>query len=241
MGNIKLPIELPIVFNSASVSTSVKLPLTLPFTFVGKKGTVKLPVTLPLCFESIGQIKKYTIIKYKEKINFDVIHRTITLPVKETAIGKVTKIPYKEKAWKFPGLILQERVLSHIHKEISLSENVQALILVDFELISSNTLRIKWYGNSVPSFTIMKKSAVDENYTEAGTHNWSEESATFDIGSEDYNIYLQGSSNSGTSSVYNIASINDALVIPDVEVLLNEKIYEFEIDNISKYELVINY
>ena len=124
---------------------------------------------------------------------------------------------------------------------MTLSENVQSLILVDFELVSTNTLRITWYGNPVPSFTIMKKSAVDSTYKEAGKFNWSDESATFDIESEDYNVYLQGSENSGTSAIYTIAGVNDTLVIPDVEVLLNEKIYEFNIDYASEYRFVIDY
>lgn len=237
----ELPIEIPINLTSKS-NSSISLPVTLPFLFSeNNKPIVRLPVVIPLKFESVGQIKRYVILPYNERINLETVHKKVSIPVYETASGSVAKIPYIETAWNFPGLILQERILSQVHKELTLSENVQALILVNFELISANTLRITWYGNSVPSFTIMKKSAVDDNYIAAGTFNWSDESATFDIESEDYNIYLQGTANSGTSAVYTIAGVNDTLVIPDVEVLLNEKIYEFDIDYISEYKLVINY
>lgn len=243
MNDVRLPVEIPISFTTKKSVGTIKIPTTLPVAFAANASgyVVKLPVTLPLRFESVGEIKRYAIIEYHEKTNLSQIHRTSRLPYSEIADGKATKIPYYETAWRFPGLILQEKVLSHVQKELTLSENVQSLILVDFELVSTNTLRITWYGNPVPSFTIMKKSAVDSTYKEAGKFNWFDESATFDIESEDYNAYLQGSENSGTSAVYTIAGVNDTLVIPDVEVLLNEKIYEFNIDYSSEYRFVIDY
>lgn len=243
MSNVKLPVELPISFMQRSSSGTVKLPATLPISFTENNSgfVARLPITLPLRFESVGQIKRYAIIEYKEKANLEKYYGFTTLPFYESAIGNTTKIPYTETAWRFPGLILQERVLSHVNKQLTLSENVQSLILVDFELVSMNTLKIKWYGNSVPSFTIMKKSAVDDVYKESGNFNWTDESATFDIESEEYNVYLQGSENSGTSAVYTIAGVNDTLVIPDVEVLLNEKIYEADINYTEEYHFVINY
>ena len=243
MSNVELPVELPISFVKKTSNGTVKLPATLPINFTASNSgfVARLPVTLPLKFEAVGQIKRYTIIEYKEKVNLDRYFGVTTLPFYECSVGKTVKIPYTENAWRFPGLVLQECILSHVNKQVTLSENVQSLILVDFELVSTNTLKIKWYGNSVPSFTIMKKSAVDDTYKEAGKFNWTDESATFDIESEDYNVYLQGSENSGTSAVYTIAGANDTLVIPDVEVLLNEKIYEADINYISEYHFVINY
>lgn len=239
--SIKLPITLPMEFKSDE-KYSIKLPITLPMTFSnGKIATVKLPVTLPMSFTSKSGIKRTIYITYRENVSTEKYHGTTLLPYKEIATGKVTKIPYKETGWYFPGLILSENVITSISSQLNLVENVQALILVDFELMSMNTLKLTWYGHTVPSFTIMKKSAVDETYTESGSYNWSAEYAAVDIESEEYNIYLQGSANSGTSAVYTIAGVNDVIVEPDIDVTVNDKIYELDVNYTSVYRINIEY
>lgn len=240
---IKLPVTIPVDFSETESGVStITLPITLPMTFSnGKVATVKLPVTLPMSFVSKSGIKKTICIVYRENVSTEKYHGTTILPYKETATGKVTKIPFKETGWYFPGLILSENVITNISTQLSLVENVQALILVDFELLSTNSLKLTWYGHIVPSFTVMKKSAVDDKYTESGTYNWNAEYAIVDIKSEDYNIYLQGAANSGTSAVYTIAGVNDAIVEPDINVAMNDKIYELEIDYTSEYRITIEY
>ena len=238
---IELPTTLPVDFSDEH-SSSITLPITLPMTFSTERdATVKLPVTLPISFVLRSVVKKSINIPYKENVSTDKYSGTTLLPYKETAIGNVTKIPIKESGWYFPGLILQENVITNVSTQLSLVEDVQALILVDFELLSMNTLKITWYGHSVPSFTIMKKSAIDEEYIESGTYSWSSDYAIVEIGSEEYNIYLQGSSNSGTSAVYTIAGTNDVIVEPNINVALNDKIYELEVNYTSEYRVIIEY
>ena len=58
---------------------------------------------------------------------------------------------------------------------------------------------------------------------------------------KEYNIYLQGSANSGTSAVYTIAGVNDVIVEPDIDVTVNDKIYELDVDYTSVYRINIEY
>lgn len=241
ISTITLPITLPMKFSN-NEAYYIKLPVTLPIAFSnGKVATIKLPITLPMSFEINSNIKKKIYIVYKEHVSTEKYHGVTLLPYKEIPSGKVTKIPFKETGWYFPGLILSENVITNISTQLNLVENVQALILVDFELLSVNTLKLTWYGHIVPAFTIMKKSAVDENYTESGNYNWNAGSAVVEIESEDYNIYLQGSSNSGTSAVYTIAGVNNVIVEPNIDVIVNEKIYEFEVNYASVYRISVEY
>lgn len=87
----------------------------------------------------------------------------------------------------------------------------------------------------------MKKSSVDDTYIVDATYPWAADGAIVDIESEDYNVYLQGTSNSGSSPVYTIAGVNNILAIPVVDVLFNEKIYEVGINYTSMYTVPINY
>lgn len=234
-----LPITLPTSLTNKK-NVTITLPITLPLSFT-EKGKISLPITLPLRFIRSSEKRNTTVILYREHINLSEFYGSDILPYRETAFGKTVKIPYKETAWFFPGLILSENVITTVSQQLNIVENVQALILVDFELMSTNSLKLSWYGNTVPSFTIMKKSAVDENYTPDKTYNWDEKEAIVNIESEDYNLYLQGSSNSGTSAIYNIGGTSNVLIEPEVEVSLNDKIYTIEIDYVTKYYLEINY
>lgn len=246
-GYIILPADLPADFitddDSTSSNDKVTLPITLPMSFEEQEiyYTIKLPITLPMKLETSNGLQKVTYLVYKENVNLKPYYGVKKVAYKEKGKGLTTKIPFKERAWKFDGLILNERVLSHCSDELTISENIQALILVDFELVSSNTLKIKWYGNSVPSFTVMKKSAIDENYTPDGQYSWETQYALINIQSEDYNVYLQGTANSGSSAVYTIAGTNDVLVIPKIDVLMNEKIYTMDINYEGTFYLNINY
>lgn len=238
---ISLPISLPISFDGDRKCT-VSLPVTLPFSLTdNKKSTITLPVTLPISFESKGYIKKSVNIPYYETVNLKKYHGIAKIPYHERPTGKVAKIGFKEHSWKFEGLILNENVITTLSAQQTLTENIQSLILVDFELMSTNKLKFTWYGNSVPSFTVMMKSYTDENYTRGNTYNWSDSYGVADIKSEDYQVYLQGTADSGTSAIYTIAGANTLLVLPTLQVNVNEKIYSMDIENISEYRIEINY
>lgn len=207
----------------ASQQDGFILPLYFPFTFTN--GLNRLIKKIPIRFSV------YT----------GEYHGVSSIPYKETAHGATMSIPFNETAWWFPGLFLEENIIDTQHASLNVTENIQSLILADFELISSNKVKVSWYGNTVPSVIVMKKSESEETYVASGEYGWGVGTATIDIAGEDYNIYLMGSSNSGTSAIYTIGSINDSLVVPDVELTLNEKIYTLEIDNMATYRLVIDY
>ena len=215
----------------------INLPVNLPTSIVSNSVTgISLPFSLPLSLLNASVERHTFLVPYVESVNLHTYHGVERIIYKEKATGQIVKIPYKEQAWYFPGLILSENVIDEMSAQLTLVENVQALILVDFELLSTNTLRITWYGNSVPSFTVMKKSAIDEQYISDKTYNWNQSSAIVEIESEDYNIYLQGTANSGTSAVYTIGGTNSVLVEPKVEVALNDisKIIRYEISDITE-------
>lgn len=221
---------------------SIVLPVNLPTSLDGVQTIgVTLPLTLPFSLVSYNENRNSQLIPYRETVDLQPYHGKETLPYRESPTGKIMKIPFREKAWFFPGLILSENVIDEFSTQLALVENVQALILVDFELLSSNTLKLTWYGHSVPSFTIMKKSETDEEYIADKTYAWGSDYATVEIASEDYNIYLQGSSNSGSSAVYTIGGTNNILVKPDVSVALNDKIHIATIEYTSIYRIEINY
>lgn len=221
---IVLPVDLPTAIDDNEILRGINLPLSLPISLLSEN------------------IERQTAnIRYKETVNLQEYHGQTKLCYKEKPYGKITKIPYREKVWFFPGLILSENVITELSAQLPLVENVQALILVDFELLSSNRLKLTWYGNNVPSFTIMKKSASETNYTADKTYGWSSAYAVVDIESEDYNIFLQGSSNSGSSAVYTIGGTNESTVKPKVEVSLNDKIYTATIEYTGEYRIEINY
>ena len=224
---LSFPLRFPMRFytSSSEVEEGVRFPVTFPFMFKHNRGEREVTIKIPIKFTAFT----------------GVYNGQAILPYNETASGKTTSVPFKETAWWFPGLFLEENIISEMHAELNVAENIQALILADFELESANRVKVSWYGHTVPSLTIMKKSDADDEYTASGTYGWDEGEATFDIASEDYNIYLKGTSNSGSSSVYTIGGTSDVVVIPTVEVSLNEKIYDLEIDNTSKYHIIINY
>ena len=219
----------------------VILPINLPTTMNNFVIGMSLPVILPVTLISDDSQRQTKTVPYHESVSTKPFHGKTTLPYKENARGKVSKIPYKEKAWFFPGLILSENVIEECSTQLTLVENVQALILVNFELLSSNTLKLTWYGNNVPSFTIMKKSETDEEFIADKRYSWNDEYAIVDIRSEDYNIFLQGTSNSGSSAVYTIGAVNNLLVLPEVNVALNDKIHTAVIEYTSVYKIEINY
>lgn len=220
----------------------VTLPVTLPTSIISNSVVgITLPLSLPFSLLNTNVKREQLIIPYKEKINLQPSFGVKEIVYKEKATGQITKIKFTENAWFFPGLILSENVIDEYSTQLALVENVQSLILVDFELLSTNTLKIKWYGNNVPAFTVMKKSAVNDEYISDKTYNWGQGEAIVDIESEDYNIYLQGVSNSGTSAVYTIGGTNNVLVEPKVEVALNDKIYTATIEYVGEYRLEINY
>lgn len=219
----------------------VILPINLPTTMNNVVIGMTLPMVLPVSLISDDSQRKTQIVPYHESVSTKPFHGKTTLSYKENARGKVSKIPYKEKAWFFPGLILSENVIEECSTQLTLVENVQALILVNFELLSSNTLKLTWYGNNVPSFTIMKKSETDEEFIADKRYSWNDEYAIVEIRSEDYNIFLQGTSNSGSSAVYTIGAVNNLLVLPEIDVALNDKIHTAVIEYTSVYKIEINY
>lgn len=240
---IEFPIYFPVSFNKTS-KEGMSFPVKFPMTFYSsvEEDGMRFPVSFPFVFTHEATKRDFTVkIPVRCTADTEIYHGVSILPYKETACGKTTSIKFNETAWWFPGLFLEENIITEAHSELNITENIQSLILADFELESSNRVKVSWYGNTVPSLSIMKKSDADEEYMASETYGWDVGEAYIDIAGEDYNVYLRGSSNSGTSAIYTIGGISDVLVVPEVEVLMNEKIYDLEIDNPSKYHIVINY
>ena len=238
---IKFPLKFPIAFVS-SKSVGFTFPLKFPLNFVSNKSLgFTFPLRFPMQFDS-GDENRF-VIKVPIKFNAytGIYNGTKKMPFYESAVGKITKTPFKEKAWWFPGLMIEENIISKQSADISISENIQSLIQADFEMLSTNKVKVDWYGDTVPSVIIMKKSDSDEIYINDGTYSWDANYAIVDISSEDYNIYLLGTQNSGSSAIYTVGNANDTVVVPEIGVSLNEKVYDLELDNMSVYHLTINY
>lgn len=215
---IKFPTQMPICF----FPTGVRFPTQLPIKLGGYiRPNVKLPIKV-LCEYSNQEVK-------------------LKLPIKEEARTAQVRLPIKEEAWVFNGLVLSEYVLGKFNKQLTMMEEIRGRILADVSLVNKSLLKISWYGDKVDELGIYKKMAIDEEYELISNHVWDEGSATFNLDSSEYNIILVGANRSGESNIITIGEITSLDVNTAINIALNEKIYQFDIDFKEQYHFNLDF
>lgn len=247
---VTLPVTLPFVLtDGSSQSYGVTLPVTLPFVLGGgsapdipRNKRVKLPLTLPMTFNTFEIAKKQMVFPSKITTEFANEHHNLVFPVKETiADSQRIVFPVKEYALDFKGLIIEENVVAHMRKDIVILEDVRSRILFNVELLNRNTVKVSWYGEAVPSIEVLHKMEVDEEWTSVGTFQWAEATTTFNLDNNEHHVKLVGVNGTGESGICVIGEATYVQALPKVGVLINEKIYNVDIEYAQTYRLDILY
>lgn len=244
---VTLPISLPIAMSSEGASTSrgVTLPVTLPLTFpIGSANVgylVQLPVTLPMSFTPMQYTRLVIKVPTSITVEFANIQNSMKIPLKEQASPLGIKVPLKEYAMDFNGLIIEENVVAKMHKDITILEDIRSRIMFDVELVNRNLVRISWYGEEVPSIQVCHKMEVDEEWTNVGTYGWKDFPVEFTIDNNERQIKLFGGNSTGESGICTIGETMYIQIIPEVGVLVNEKIYNVGVDFKQTFRTDVNY
>lgn len=242
---VTLPIELPITLAGGVSSKGVTLPITLPLTFpLGRENEgylVKLPVTLPMSFTPMEHVRWVIKVPESVTVEFANIHNELKIPLKEEARPLGIKVPLKEFTMDFKGLIIEENVVATMHKDITILEDIRSRIMFDVELVNRNLVRISWYGEEVPNVEVCHKMEVDEEWTTVGTYGWKDYPVEFTIDNNERQIKLFGGGNTGESGICTIGETMYIHIIPEVGVLVNEKIYNVGIDFKRTFRTDVNY
>lgn len=222
--SVKLPVELP--FNIEK-SGGVNIPLTLPFVFGDVlDGKISLPITLPFKFGELNDEIKTLKIPTKEYV--------------EEEGTKTFKIPVIEQSWHFFGLIIDENVIEKMSHNLTIIEDVRSRILTNVKLINRNTVRVEWFGDSVPKVGVYKKMVVDDKFELIKVCEWEDEYLDVSLDNSEYEILLQGLNGTGESGIVSVGETNYLDVKSNINVAINEKIYSFDIDFASEYKININ-
>lgn len=238
---VVIPTVLPTTIGGAGDGT-VTLPIVLPMSFGGGvAGKVTLPITLPMSFSQGGSNRKEVKLPTKVTCEFANEKKSVKLPMKEISNAGMVKLPVREVCWVLHGLVLEENIITSIKTPLILIEDIRSRILTETEMVNGTDVRIKWFGDSVPKVEIYKKMLTDEEYDLVSTHEWSEENAVITIGNGDHNIWLKGNNSTGESAVIALGETTYKEVDVTVEIPLNEKIYDFSVENISTYRIEVNY
>ena len=204
----------------------MRLPVTLPMT-IGDLGgdTVvsyqfQLPVTLPLTIrmESGGRL-------------------TTRVIYSETPQGVVHAIPFFEVPWDFQGLVLEENVIGQMHSQLVLIEDVKGRIFAECMLLNYQDILVSWYGDYVPRLSINVKMSIDEDYTKLGEWDWDEKQGIISIGTDEYNVLLEGTNNEGLSNIITIGESTYNDLITNLTTANNEKIFDIEVHLTSRYHI----
>lgn len=242
---VNLPITLPFTMSDTGVSKKgATLPITLPFAFTGEiiaPTKVKIPITLPMSFNTSERTKFTVYVPTTFEVQFANLRQELKIPLKETVDTKVVKVPLKEFAMDFKGVIIEENVVAKMRKDITVLEDIRSRILFDAEMVNRNLLKVSWYGEEVPSVEVKHKMEVDEVWTSVGVFAWAETSTTFPLDNNEHHIMLIGGNNTGESGICVVGEANYIRVDPTVGVLINEKIYNVNINFISEIRVEINY
>lgn len=240
---ILLPIEIPVLFQDLTLDGKVRLPATLPVSFTSTSSVagVTLPITLPVKFGTGQKVRKK--VKIPTKIQCEYVHEQCytKLPLKEVTSLTRVKIPVKEYSWDLKGIILEENIVEAMHKSLTLIEEVRSRILVDVDMLDRNNLRLKWYGDEVPKVEIYKKVEIDEEFTDlVATLDWDEGQCDINIDNNSYDIQVLGVNGTGESSIINVAEPLYYAVKTDIDIAMNEKVYDVDIDLVATYRIDID-
>lgn len=243
---VTLPLTIPFAMSSGGTGKNgVTLPVTLPLTFStdigGVANRVKLPFTLPMSFNT-AEITRFIVqVPISITPEFANLHNELKIPLKEQTQTLVVKVPLVEYAMDFKGLIIEETVVGHMRKDITILEDVRARVLFDVELVNRNLVRVSWYGEQVPSVEVRHKMEVDEEWTVVGTFLWNETFAEFYLDNNEHQIMLIGGNGTGESGTGIVGESMYIRIDPTIGILINEKIYNIDINFVSKYHIDVNY
>lgn len=242
---VTLPVELPLTLAGGVSSKGVTLPITLPLTFPIGSGhedyLVKLPLALPMSFTLMEATSREFKIPISVTTEFANEHHSFKIPLREEARPLGIKIPLKEYTMDFKGLIIEENVVATMHKDITIIEDIRSRIMFDVELINRNTVSLSWYGEEVPNVQVCHKMEADEDWTDVGTYKWNECPVEFNIDNNERLIKLFGGNNTGESGVCTIGETMYIHIIPEVGVLVNEKIYNVGVNFTRTFRTNVNY
>ena len=59
-------------------------------------------------------------------------------------------MPIRKTAWEFKGLVIDENIVSKRKTQLLVDEKIYSQIVVSFELLNENQLKITWSGTRVP-------------------------------------------------------------------------------------------
>lgn len=242
---VTLPLAIPFTMNSSGASSrGVTLPVTLPITFNTSgaiENRVKLPITLPMTFNS-SEISRIEVkVPTTFRVEFANLHQELRVPLKEQASTCVVIVPVKEYVMDFKGLIIEENVVGIMRKDITILEDIRSRILFDVELINRNLVKVSWYGEAVPTVEVQHKMEVDDKWTSVGVFNWGTTSVEFPLDNNEHQIRLIGGDSTGESGIGVVGETMYIRIDPELGILINEKIYNVDIDFNKVYRVDINY
>ena len=241
---IALPITLPIDLG-VNDGVGIRLPITLPMTLSAQEVElmykITLPIKLPMFFEPMEREYFHNKVPVSISVEYANIRNTFKVPMVEETQALGVKVPLTEYVWDFYGLVIEEQVLGNFSKTLTLLEEVRSRILFDVELLERNKIRIKWYGEAVPGVQIYRKMEVDEEWTYVGDYAWEDSEATIDLDNNEQLIKVIGINDSGESGETTIGESNYTRIDTVVEILLNRKVYMFNIDFTGKHTFNINF
>lgn len=242
---VTLPLRIPFVMSSSGTGKNgVTLPVTLPVTFsaeMGEENRVALPITLPMTFNTSKITRIVICVPTTITAEFANLHQELKVPLTEQARAKGIKVPLKEFTMDFKGLIVEETIVDKMRKDITLLEDIRSRILFDVELIDRNHVKVSWYGEAVPTVEVRHKMEVDENWTSVGVYNWNDESAEFALDNNEHQIMLIGGNSTGESGTGVVGETLYIRIDPTIGVLVNEKVYNVNINFTSEHHITVNY
>ena len=241
---VTLPLTIPFTMSGGNGRSGVTLPVTLPITFstgMGVENRVKLPITLPMTFDTAEITRIVVCIPTSIISEFANLHQELKVPLKEQAHALGIKVPLVEYTMDFKGLIIEETIVDKMRKDITILEDIRSRILFDVELIDRNHVEVSWYGEAVPTVEVRHKMEVDEEWTVVGVYSWNTTSVEFSLDNNEHQIMLIGGNNTGESGTGIVGETMYIRIDPTIGVLINEKIYNVDIDFTKSISVDVNY
>lgn len=221
----------------------IKLPTMLPTSLDKTKIGIQLPIKLPFKIEKVNADNVY----YQEKIRLSLVPtaettKNFSLKISCIPTGEVFSMPIRKTAWEFKGLVIDENIVSKRKTQLLVDEKIYSQIVVSFELLNENQLKITWSGTRVPRVQIYTKSLEQENYILYNTYAWNRNGAILPIRAQNYYIKLVGINDSGSSEEYLINSPIEIGIEPVLNMVNStDKIYNIDVSYTSEYNIEVEY
>lgn len=221
----------------------IKLPTMLPTSLDKTKIGIQLPIKLPF---KIGKVNADDVY-YQEKIRLSLVPtaetaKNFSLKISCIPTGGVLSMPVRKTAWEFKGLVIDENIVSKRKTQLLVDEKIYSQIVVSFELLNENQLKITWSGTRVPRVQIYTKSLEQENYVLYNTYAWNRNGAILPIRAQNYYIKLVGINDSGSSEEYLINSPIEIGIKPVLNMVNStDKIYNIDVSYTSEYNIEVEY